>query len=210
VTTIETSASQLGELLNPVVPFADDDRFSMVPILNTVRLFTIDGHLAAMATDRYQMGLQVSEIKAEGVDAVIPLGGLKAALRTFRPTRKYTPNIVVEFTSETVEFSGPSKDTWAPESRVKVNLVTTPEYPKLEELLRNAAKENTFTRVAVDSTKVSKFPSRVEVSLHEGSNKPVLFRGPGFVGLLQPLRTIEMRSDFFGSPVLDKYLRVTE
>lgn len=94
MTTLTLTATQLRDLVTPVIPHASKD--DTLPSLTSVRIRTAGHYVTAIATDRYRIGFQrllLEEQPPEGFDALVPVRVLKRMLTLFRPTRWHNPTL---------------------------------------------------------------------------------------------------------------------
>lgn len=82
--TVTIAHADLHRLLNAASLFADDGM--SLPVLNTVKLATVDGHLTATATNRYILGhVRVTPKDITGrLEALLPVASAAAIRATFK------------------------------------------------------------------------------------------------------------------------------
>ena len=208
MTTITLTATQLRDLVTPVIPHASKDQ--TLPSLCAVRIRSAGQYVTAIATDRYRIGFQrvtLSDPPAEaGFDALVSVAVLKRILGIFRPTRWHNPalRLTVEGLRLTVgvadtldEPRGALDASGMVGATLTFNVIDA-DYPKIDRLIREAleAKPDEAAMAAVFNPEfLADF--RIGQPRHEpmritatgGPARPWLIRiGDDFIGLLVPVR----------------------
>lgn len=138
--TIHLKASELHQLLAPVVPLAGRD--DLLPILKAVSLTVRDGEVLAVATDRYRVGLCRQPLPAEHEgdaltqagdwSALVALEDVQLVLRLFKANRTDDALLTLTVASggQTLTVERTHASTMYADVRVVAHLVDG-TYPKL-------------------------------------------------------------------------------
>ncbi|WP_288797860.1 hypothetical protein [uncultured Arsenicicoccus sp.] len=144
--TVTIAHADLHRLLNAASLFADDGM--SLPILNTVKLATVDGHLTATATNRYILGhvrVRPEDIKGR-LEALLPVASAAAIRATFKaPPRglEADHNLTLTVGAKGLTVKGPTWPTRAYKDPVNIT-ATYPlqpgKYPDIERIIPDALK----------------------------------------------------------------------
>jgi len=213
MSSITLTATQLRDLVTPVIPHASKDQ--TLPSLCAVRIRSAGQYVTAIATDRYRIGFQrvtLTEPPAEGggFDAAVPVAVLKRIMGVFRPTRWHNPvlelavdgerlrvSLADTMTEQTVGTSGDVDGLAGASLTFALHSGDFP-YPALDRLVREAL-EGVPDEAAMTAVFNPEFLAdfRIGQPRHEpmritatgGPARPWLIRvGDDFIGLLVPVR----------------------
>lgn len=202
MTSIELSASELRDLVSPVLPLASSD--ATLPVLNSVLLQVRGDYITATATDRYRLGIQrfkFDEPPAE-FTALVSVRDLRHMLTIFKPNKAIDmrlllttgdasgkPTITIEATAGLLTFS---------EARFTYHQVDA-EYPKIRKILRDALAAEPGedgNTMSVNPHFLADFkaaaPRNVPLRIRSiGPSKPiVVMAGDDFIGMLMCVKDI--------------------
>ena len=206
MTAITLTASQLRDLLAPVMPHASKD--DTVGILVAVRIRTAGKYVTAIATDRYRIAFQrvaLDPAPEPGFDALVAVRVLKRILTIFKPGRMHDPALTLTVTdtrltvtaADTIEQAQGLDDGGLIGASMTFQLVDG-DYPKIDRLVRDALNgkpEDTAMAPSFNPAFLADFrigqprntPMRIEPT--GPVNKPWLIHiGEDFIGLLVPIR----------------------
>lgn len=211
MTTITLTATQLRDLVTPVLPHASKD--VTLPILTALRIRTTGQYVTAIATDRYRIGFQriaLDPAPEAGFDATVYVGALKQILGIFRPTRAHNPTL--SLTVEGEKLTVAAADTLDSAFGARGGFVgasltfqlVNGDYPKLDRLVRDAL-EGEPEQAAMAATFNPEFLAdfRIGQPRHQpmrisptgAATRPWLIRiGDDFLGLLVPVRFADAAS----------------
>ena len=139
MSTFRIKASDLRDLLAPIVPLASSDDY--LPVINAVRLRTQGKTLTAAATDRFRAGMTRHELEASGgkVTAIVPIAAIRSALTTFRPVgsgkRRRDPELKVTMTATRFTIEG--KATAGHDTKIAVACLNA-AFPAVESIILKA------------------------------------------------------------------------
>ncbi len=195
--TVTISHKDLAQLLLPVLPHVAQDRYSMVPVLEAVRLTTVGGYLTATATDRYTAAKTRHPVP-EGTEfhALVTARQLKGLLAMFKPARGQVGELTLTVTERgDLQVEGPS----ALFAGASIHYdVLDAEYPKVDTIfaanLGRTEVEQART-VALNAAFMAKFQLAardglpIEVSAGAAHQPVVVTSGDHFVGIIMPVRS---------------------
>lgn len=211
MTTITLTATQLRDLLTPVLPHASKD--DTLPVLTAVHIRTAGRYVTAIATDRYRIGFQRVALDPEpeaGFDAVVSVVALKRLLAMFRPTRSHNPAVrltvddgrLTATAASTLDDGGEQPNMWFPGDSLAGATLTfqlvDATHPPIDRLVRDALNgkpEDGATAPSFNPEFLADFrigqprhlPMRISAT--GAVSKPWLIRiGDDFIGLIVPLR----------------------
>lgn len=198
--TVETTARQFKALVDPVLPLAEQS--GTFPLLSAVKLNVLGGKLVAYATDRYRMGLQVSDIEAKTFDALLPITAIRQVLRIYRASKTYDAPLTLstrkgEDGKTTIKITGLTGDKYIPNVTMQIEQPDG-EYPAILTLLRDALKDKPAASQSYNMGHLTGFAPAAGVNggsyatfvLPDDAVKPVqVYSGTGFMGILMPVRT---------------------
>lgn len=197
--TIETTALQFRQLTEPVMHMASNDE--VVPLLNAVKITTINGKLAAYATDRYRIGVQYSDIEAK-LEALIPVSALKLIYRTYRGSQKFNASIRItehkdKHGEKSLIISGETGNEYMPEITMTIR-EPSGTYPPILPLVRQAAERTVGASAALNLELLSGFRTAghqvgrnapATLQIPQEQTKPTVLRiGEDFIGIQMPVR----------------------
>ncbi|WP_125777158.1 hypothetical protein [Antribacter gilvus] len=156
-----------------------------LPLLSSVRLFEHKGHLAALATDRYTLGVAYERgvTVPEGFDAVIPLDAITEAERMARmPARMaHGHHVTIEVDGGNVSISV----TRVAGGSLSLTTTTREGYPDVLRLIAGFDEGGDPAPLTFDARHVAKFQSAGAALVCERRGKLVLIRtNEDFIGLL--------------------------
>lgn len=199
--TVETTARQFKALVEPILPLADQS--GMFPLLGAVKINVLGGKLVAYATDRYRLGLQVSDIEAKTFDALMPVSAIRQILRIYRAAKTYDAPLTLSTRKDedgktTIKVTGLTGDKYIPNVTMQIEQPEG-EYPPILTLLRDALKNKPAASQTYNMGHVSGFTPAATVNgrghqdatfvLPEDPSRPLqVFSGEGFMGILMPVR----------------------
>lgn len=211
MTAITLTATQLRDLVTPVIPHASKDQ--TLPVLTALRIRSAGKYVTAIATDRYRIGFQriePTQAPAAGFDAAVPVPVLKRVMAMFRPTRWHNPVLELAVDAERLRVS--LTDTMTDQQQTSgtgdvdglagasltFTLRTDFPYPNIDRLIREAL-EGVPDEAAMAAVFNPEFLAdfRLGQPRHEpmritatgGPARPWLIRiGDDFIGLLVPVR----------------------
>lgn len=211
MTAITLTATQLRDLITPVIPHASKDQ--TYPSLCAVRIRTAGQYVTAIATDRYRLGFQRIRLAGEGellsaFDAAVSVAVLKRIMAMFRPTRWHNPVLELDADADrlrvsltdtmTEQTAGTGDVDGLAGATLTFALHNDIPYPPLDRLVR-AALEGKPDEVAATAVLNPQFladfrigqPRYVPLQLTPtgGPAKSWLIRvGDDFIGMLMPVR----------------------
>lgn len=216
MSTLNITARQFADLVNPVLPLAEKD--GMIPVLNAVLIETDGKWLSATATDRFRVGIKRIEKIATDDDlaaewpefrALIPLRAVRALLATFRPRRNSTIASLamsVEDDGRKLVTEGVGTFDLFDSSRV-THYLEIGEYPGVRSIIRGAlasTPEGRVTEFAVNPFFMADFKAcgsrglRILAGVARENGKPgplVVTDDEGFIGALMPTNVLSDRRE---------------
>lgn len=210
MTAITLTATQLRDLLTPVIPHASKDE--TLPTLRAVHIRTAGKYVTAIATDRYRIGFQRVALDPEpeaGFDAVLSAVAIKRLLALFRPSRSHNPAVRLTIDGARITAAaastlddGEQPNMWflgdgLAGASLTFQLVDG-DYPKVDRLIRdalNSKAEDAAMAPSFNPEFLADFrigqPKHIpmQISATGPVKKPWLIRiGDDFIGLLVPVR----------------------
>lgn len=192
MTSLTLTAREFRDLVSTVLAMASNGD---LPVLNSIRVESYDGHVTAMATDRFRLGIQRmkhADAKAGAFAATIRVADVRSILALFKPARNNPGSITltVDGLSLSVESAGSLGFDFA-SACVGYSLVDG-DYPDLRAVLRKALEETPAAGpIGFNPAFLSSFRGAAEtVVMRAGASprSPVVLEGDDFIGLLMPRR----------------------
>lgn len=192
---VTLTASQLRDLVAPVVPLAGKDE--SLPLLKSVLIRSSGPYLTATATDRYRMGIKrmrTEEPPPAGLRAVVSLSALKSILSIFKPTRTHNPELRLTFEGDTVRVESGFLFEGVGSASI-VHPLVEGDYPPVDRLVRDAIgrEQGDAVPVGLNPTLLGDFRHAQQMGEPlilrcSGPKSPVLVHvGEDFIGLVTPI-----------------------
>lgn len=202
--TVETTTRQFKALVEPVLPLADQS--GTLPVLGAVKINVMGGKLVAYATDRYRMGVQVSDIEAKTFDALIPVTAIRQILRIYRAAKTYDAPLTLstrkgEDGKTTIKVTGLTGDKYIPTVTMNIEQPEG-EYPPILTLFKRELATLPGTTQAFNMEYLKGFAAAASANngpsfpyatlmMPEDPSKPLkVFSGDNFMGILMPVRHV--------------------
>jgi hypothetical protein len=190
---IEVSTRDFRALVTPVLPVVDET--DMSPLLGAIQVRSFDGKLAAIATDRYRIALQLSDIEVEFPSFLIPAKAVKLILKSFPGNKNIDAHLQISVDEGgKVIVTGETGNKWCPTLTLNIS---QPEgkYPDLVELISKSYHQPKIASTGVNMQMLAGFTAAAgrhattSIELSEKKTDPIVIRvGDSFFGILMPLR----------------------
>lgn len=104
MSSITIDLTELRTLLNRVVPFAMQDKYGGLPVLQSIHLEGKGGYLLATATDRYILGISRTKVEgADGFQALVKLKDVRHILATFKSRKGIITSVTLTTSGSTAD-----------------------------------------------------------------------------------------------------------
>ena len=196
--TVTMKASQVRALFEPILPFTD--KGVSLPSLTCALVTSTGGHLYALATDRYRIGVQrvkVGDSLPDGLRFLIERSSMRGILALYKVSRADDPELTLAIEDSRLTITGAgsfgfldSSTSWSLPSH---------EFPKVSQVLVQACElaAKGTAPTALNAAYLADFRAAVPrignqpMRIWAQESLPSLVRiGDDFIGALMPVRSV--------------------